>query len=339
MYRIEKFNPHTLARRAEIEALAASGETMWKVQNWEYLPNASLDMAYPGGRFRAHSNRFGFRGPEIEVPRPDDVYRISCIGGSTTAEGRSDEETYPAALQRDLRALLDRQQVEVVNCGVSGLNALGQRAKMLGQTLDGQPSDSPNYWDVEPQLFVEYGGVNDICWLLPRFWEEQALQKAPWRAAMARWSTWMRDCLGHAWRPTDDDLAAGLRVRIELLREMAAAARARGVETVFCTFARPDDAKLSQADREFLEHDLRTTWGSVYLSYGDYCRAVDVHNRLLKEFCQAGGYQLIPVAENLGGGLELFIDICHLNSVGIERKAAIIAEHLRERVDAAFQGE
>jgi hypothetical protein len=46
-------------------------------------------------------NSFGFRSPEIEVPKPEGKFRIVCVGGSTTNAGRTNDTTYPALLEKN----------------------------------------------------------------------------------------------------------------------------------------------------------------------------------------------------------------------------------------------
>lgn len=56
------------------------------------------------------------------VPKPRDKYRIICIGGSTTFEGSTNNSTYPALLENKLNNYFHCDRIEVLNCGISGLN-------------------------------------------------------------------------------------------------------------------------------------------------------------------------------------------------------------------------
>lgn len=56
------------------------------------------------------------------------------------------------------------------------------------------------------------------------------------------------------------------------------------------------------------------------------------YNDLVREFCAANGVSYVPVAEELSGGIDSFVDICHLRMPGIGRKAAIVFEHIKDVV-------
>jgi lysophospholipase L1-like esterase len=91
------------------------------------------DTAYPPNLFRKSfrfsdqwsSNALGFRGKEIEVPKPAGTYRIVCLGGSTTEGiGVSNEDTYPAQLERALAGHdVGGRRIEVVNAGFAGFGS------------------------------------------------------------------------------------------------------------------------------------------------------------------------------------------------------------------------
>ncbi len=77
--------------------------SLW-LRRWkEYKPGARAEVVTGGVRFVIQMNSYGFRTHEFEVPKPEGVVRIICIGGSTTVAGRTNEDTYPALLETRLR--------------------------------------------------------------------------------------------------------------------------------------------------------------------------------------------------------------------------------------------
>jgi hypothetical protein len=65
-------------------------------------------------------NSFGVRGPEVDVPKPPDVYRVLCLGDEQIlAAHLSEEDHLCATLQRQLQQQT-RLRVEVLNCGAPG---------------------------------------------------------------------------------------------------------------------------------------------------------------------------------------------------------------------------
>jgi len=59
-------------------------------------------------------NSYGFYGPEWTPDKPARTIRVTCLGGSTTADG------YPESLGRRLKEKLPDRPIEVMNFGVSG---------------------------------------------------------------------------------------------------------------------------------------------------------------------------------------------------------------------------
>ena len=96
-------------------------------------------------------NVLGFRGDEITVAKPQDVYRIACLGGSTTYCNKVEdpEESYPFVLQQILQQR--GYAVEVVNGGCPGYSSLQSLINLQIRVLD-----------LAPDLVVVYHGVNDV---------------------------------------------------------------------------------------------------------------------------------------------------------------------------------
>lgn len=112
---------------------AARGMTL-SAHNWAYwlyVPDDASGWALrPGvhirGAWEARVNTHGFRGPPVPVDRPAGVRRVLCLGGSSVFGFGSpeDEDTWPEALQRSLRASLKDPRVQVLNGGVVGYASL-----------------------------------------------------------------------------------------------------------------------------------------------------------------------------------------------------------------------
>lgn len=98
-------------------------------------------------------NSDGFRGPEVTKPKPDDVFRIVAVGGSTTYTEfvPDDAKTFTAQLQQLLNRSASGRCVEVVNAGVPGYNSWETLINVQMRVLD-----------LEPDLLIVYHGVNDV---------------------------------------------------------------------------------------------------------------------------------------------------------------------------------
>lgn len=98
-------------------------------------------------------NALGFRGEETTLAKPEGVYRIACLGGSTTytVEVEDYRLAYPAVMQETLRGIHGHTQVEVINAGVGGY---GSWESMLNLQL--------RVLELDPDLVVVYHGTNDV---------------------------------------------------------------------------------------------------------------------------------------------------------------------------------
>ena len=132
----------------------------WKLRDWDpwesrlELLGASCYRARPGtvlpfpNGIVAHVNGLGYRGPEVAIPKPAGTYRVVLLGGSTTHGYLvDDDQTIDAHLRR---ALAGGRNVEVVNLGLEGLDAIcdEERLRLEGLRL-------------APDAVVVHTGVND----------------------------------------------------------------------------------------------------------------------------------------------------------------------------------
>jgi len=97
-------------------------------------------------------NSLGYRGDEIETPKPPDRYRVVCIGGSTTyCDGVDDyQKSYPYLLQSYFHEQ-GFSNIDVVNAGVPGYS-----------TMESLINFSIRVSDLKPNLIIIYHGINDI---------------------------------------------------------------------------------------------------------------------------------------------------------------------------------
>jgi len=117
---------------------------------YRYLPHQYIGY-YPNANHPQH-NAQGFRGDEIEVPKPMGTFRIVMLGGSTTySDGVDDNaDTFTVRLQAHLREV-GYTQVEVVNAGASSYSSFESLAMLHYRVLD-----------LDPDLVMVYHGINDI---------------------------------------------------------------------------------------------------------------------------------------------------------------------------------
>lgn len=98
-------------------------------------------------------NSMGFRGPEIKIPKPEDVYRIVILGGSTvyTNHVRSWKKDFSRQLEMELWKKYKSDKIEVINAGVGGYNSWETLINFEFKVLD-----------VQPDMIIVYQGTNDV---------------------------------------------------------------------------------------------------------------------------------------------------------------------------------
>lgn len=102
--------------------------------------------------YRLHNGPDGQR--DIAVPKPEGVYRIVCLGGSTTGNYIMENGalySYPSELEKELNRRLPDAGVEVVNGGVGGRTSAELLIHFLLSLID-----------TEPDAIVLYHAYNDI---------------------------------------------------------------------------------------------------------------------------------------------------------------------------------
>ncbi|HBY60630.1 MAG TPA: hypothetical protein DEH78_12465 [Solibacterales bacterium] len=112
------------------------------------------DSSTPVARGSVDVNSEGFRGRAVSRKKPDGVYRIFVLGGSTTfgyPQGLpATEDTYPFQLEAELRKRLRTEKIEVVNAGVTGYTTRTSLINFITRIR----------W-MDPDMVVIYHAAND----------------------------------------------------------------------------------------------------------------------------------------------------------------------------------
>ncbi len=269
----------------------------------------------PGARDLVRtSNTLGFRGPEIELPKPASRFRIVCLGGSTTySDLVNDDETYPVHLERILEQRRPGQDIEVINAGVPSYTSAESLANFMFRCID-----------LEPDVIVLYQAANDL----------RTRGYANYDSAYFHYRKVWDGTLDN---PTESDLAelrGGINPYIQLdapatdiprhelikrsgtgayrrnLISMIGAARAHGIETALVTFL---------IDR-----------GNEYVS-DEMVRGIEGYNRAMKEIGERHGATVIDLASTMPYE-GMFGDPVHMNAKGTLQKARVVADGLLELV-------
>ena len=127
----------------------------------------------PGVARQTSHNGWGYRGQGVPPEKPDDVYRIVCLGGSSTygTTISSDATTWPARLEHWLNdpSTKHQKRVEVVNGGAPGWSTFESAVNLSFRMLE---------W--EPDLVIVYHTINDMRCAL--YWNPPVADNSHWRA-------------------------------------------------------------------------------------------------------------------------------------------------------------
>jgi len=97
-------------------------------------------------------NSHGFRGPEIELEKTSDIYRIFLVGGSTAFSlgSTSDETTITGFIQKNFNSLNLDLNIEVINAGINGAHSETELYLVKNKLVK-----------YDPDLIIIYNGYND----------------------------------------------------------------------------------------------------------------------------------------------------------------------------------
>ncbi|HEX72172.1 MAG TPA: SGNH/GDSL hydrolase family protein, partial [Candidatus Hydrogenedentes bacterium] len=292
-------------------ARAEDPDYIWESEYFTYKKHASLSDR------DVHTNNFGWRGDDVAVPKPAGVFRIVCVGGSTTEEGATSDTTYPGFLRQKLAAEFGEDRADVINCGIPGLNSVKEKMRL------------PDYLLLEPDLAVYYNGVNDICHRLTPEWNGQA----GLARIILRQSRFFVQHFGRWLLPPDDVIAADIDQKVLAhIRFMQRRFAEHGVPMAVCSFVGPDWPSLSREERDYYSYYHQLEWGGRYSSFPAYCHVLNIFNERVRVLCEELGVTYIPVAERIRGGAQYFSDICHMRTLGIEQKAEAVFLAIRAAV-------
>jgi hypothetical protein len=133
----------------------------------------------------------------------------------------------------------------------------------------GEKKKLPVYFELEPDLILEYNAINDIWWriypdLTRGFWKRMALKSMAISSLFGDYILSPREVAGGFEKDTFLNLE-------EILR----AGEDRSVKVVFAGFIRPDAENLDREEADFLNYNIRSFWNGKH-SIDNYCEWIDI---------------------------------------------------------------
>jgi lysophospholipase L1-like esterase len=285
---------------------------------------------------RTSHNSLGFRNAEFTLEKPDGVFRIVALGGSSTYDVsiKDNDETFTAQLEKFLQDEYGYTNVQVINAGVPGYNSWEILVNLQFRVLD-----------LDPDLLIIYEGTNDVharlvqpaayrgddsgrrqAWRPPRvaLWEHSALLRIVSRAMNFTRQVSVDDFVSAStyvsW-PFEDRLKATNLDPAEILEENPPIYFRRNLKNMIA---------IAQ------EHDVQilfSTWAhsprlNDYASEDYYQQGFRENNDVVKEVAAGHDIPLFDFAAVMPQDVAYWADGRHVNEEGAVVKARLFAEFI-----------
>jgi len=281
-------------------------------------------------------NSLGYRNEEISLEKPNNVYRIVALGGSSTYDIRieDNQKTFTAQLEKLLKEQYGYQNVEVINAGVPGYNSWEILINLEFRVLD-----------LEPDLVIIYEGTNDVharlvepsayrgdnsgrrqSWHIPPvpLWEHSALLRI-----LSRMTNFSRQVSVDDFASSPTFLSWPFEYRLDEdgldpakilennppiyfqrnLENMIAIAKAHGTEVLFATWA-------------------YSPYLNDYASKDYYQQGFQENNEVVKDVANRHHIPVFDFATVMPQDAKYWADGRHVNEAGALEKAHLFAEYI-----------
>ena len=307
-------------------------------KKFAFSPHPYLDY-YPTPNYRkgqTFHNSLGYRNDEFSLEKPNNVFRIVALGGSSTYDVsiKDNNKTFTAQLEKLLKEQYGYQNVQVINAGVPGYNSWEMLVNLEFRVLD-----------LNPDLIIIYEGVNDVHarlvepssyrgddsgrrqqWQVPPvpLWGHSALLRILSRMTNFSRQVSIDDFVSS---PTywswpfeyrlDEDGADPTKILEENppiyfqrnLENMAAITKEHGIEILFATWA-------------------HSPYLGDYASQGYYQQGFQENNEVVKEVANHDQVPLFDFAAVMPQDAKYWADGRHVNEAGALEKAKLFAEFI-----------
>ena len=281
-------------------------------------------------------NSLGYRNDEFPLEKPNGVYRIVALGGSSTYDVsiKDNAATFTAQLEKMLREDYGYQNVQVINAGVPGYNSWEILVNLEFRVLD-----------LDPDLVIIYEGTNDVharmvepsayrgddlgrrqAWQVPAvaLWERSALLRITSRMMNFTRQVSIDDFVSAptyvSW-PYEFRLSEGNLDPSEILKENPPIYFRRNLEN------------MSAIAKEHNITIMLSTWAHSpylkdYAAQDYYQLAFAENNDVVKEVAAEQHIPLFDFAEVMPQDASYWADGRHVNEAGALVKARLFAEFI-----------
>ncbi|MFC1587449.1 carbamoyltransferase N-terminal domain-containing protein [Planctomycetota bacterium] len=287
-------------------------------------PNSTL---FDNKRGHIRINNLGFRGKDFTLAKPPGVFRVACIGGSTTfgIGASTSEKVWPQILEDLLREKYPGREFQVINAGVSGFTSA---ESLVNYAL--------RVSVLEPDLVIIYHGYNDLKpnrykgnegvefqsdyshWRAPappQFRQDTSLLSRIGKHSMLllklrqEIKTSKRARKSKNIRTSDEDkfdtvLDAGVQAFKSNIRNIAAMAKSGGARVLIGTFVSRVNFNDPWEQQKEIGRDYQIYL--PYLSIKGFADGIQKHNKALGDLADEMGAGLIDLATLFPKEVEYF---------------------------------
>ena len=273
-------------------------------------------------------NSLGFRGPELEQPRPARRVRVAFLGASTTfcAEASSLAATWPALVVEGLRADAPDLEFDYVNGGAGGFTTRESRLNLERRIAP-----------LEPDVLVYYEATNDLTHDTRRLAIERGLyeEESDYSPIGDWWLTYylleknvrqyLRQRGGGGAKLTFDPRELS-RAFEEGLTGLVEAAQERCPVVLLATFSvqmRPEQPPERQRAAA-----ASALYYMPFLDVPSLLAGYEAYNRVIREVARAHDAILVEGELSIPGDTEHFADSVHFRDPGLVLQARRILDGL-----------
>lgn len=304
------------------------------------------------------TNRFGWRGPQIGLNKPDRTVRLVFVGASTTVNAHSYPFSYPELIGHWLNLWATAQDLpvrfEVINAGREGIVSADIAAIVRQEVLPMEPDlvlyyEGSNEFDIKGII-----GASGVSFKLAAL--KGRLSRSSWLARAKRYSVLARridsllGLLEHpagleapkpeyhtAWPANVDEFDPGLdgtdlpegpsviAANLDLIRRDLHEANAELIVTSFVWLV-DDGLLLDPVKHQSVYRYLNV--GLYPFRYRDVRRAADFQNRVFSKYAAVHGLEFIDVDKWYPRDPDLFTDAIHQTYAGVRIRAWIVLQQL-----------
>ncbi len=282
------------------------------------------------------TNNLGFvNGPNgdrnIEIPKPNNLIRINCLGASTTGNHivlNGNNHSYPLELEKILKQKTQKS-LEVNNCSQGGYNSADLLVRYSLQIIDTQPDYVILYHaynDIRPYLTPNFSSDYSHCRknLSEEYWKFSIGSKIP--SVPINFINYLTnkflfpgneryallDVVSKGKINSEINFSEGLKAYERNIQSMISLSSSNNIKIILCTFC------LYLYDK--IKNDpLSILYKKIVTQENEIIRNLAKKNNLKLVDC----YSLIPQED------ENFLDICHLSPKGMN----LLAKHISDSIE------